>query len=151
MSRSIELSTMIETLIVSKPINPGQLLERVVDSRVGGIASFVGTVRNSSGKKEREGSVVRLEYEAYTPMAEGEMQKIAQEAVEKFGVVRVIVHHRVGRLQVTDVAVCIAVATPHRDAAFEACRYVIEELKKRVPIWKKEIFNDGAEWVDPRP
>ncbi|MGE3802515.1 MAG: molybdenum cofactor biosynthesis protein MoaE [Candidatus Kapaibacterium sp.] len=142
---------MIETLIVSEPINPGRLVEWVVDPGVGGIASFVGTVRNSSGKRERGEQVERLEYEAYTPMAEGEMQKIAQEAVEKFGVVKVIVHHRVGVLQISEVAVCIAVGTPHRDAAFDACRYLIEELKKRVPIWKKEVFNDGAEWVDPRP
>ncbi|MCB0710973.1 MAG: molybdenum cofactor biosynthesis protein MoaE [Ignavibacteriae bacterium] len=142
---------MIETVIVSEPINPGRLVERVVDPSVGGIASFVGTVRDSSGKRERGERVKRLEYEAYTPMAEGEMQKIAREAVERFGVVKVIVHHRVGVLQISEVAVCIAVGTPHRDAAFDACRYLIEELKKRVPIWKKEVFNDGAEWVDPRP
>ena len=142
---------MIETLVLSEPVNPGDIIDRVSDPSVGGITAFTGTVRQSSSMKEREGRVVRLEYEAYVPMAEAEMSRIASEAVEKFGVVNLIVHHRVGELQVGEIAVCIAAAAGHRDAAFAGCRYMIEELKKRVPIWKKEIFADGAEWVDQHP
>ena len=142
---------MIESLVTSEPLDPSSLCQRAQSPEVGAIVPFIGTVRISSGMKEREGKVVRLEYEAYVPMAEQEMKKIGEEAAEKFGAVHVLTHHRVGVLEPGEAAVCIVVATPHRSEGFDGCRYVIEELKKRVPIWKKEVFADGAEWVDPRP
>ncbi|MCE2503310.1 MAG: molybdenum cofactor biosynthesis protein MoaE [Chlorobi bacterium] len=142
---------MIECLVTSSPIDVGEISQRVGDRRAGAVVTFVGTVRLSSSMKDRDGEVVRLEYEAYGPMAEQEMRKIAQEAIEQFDVLNLILHHRVGVLIIGEVAVCIAVTTPHREDAFDGCRYVIEELKKRVPIWKKEVFIDGAEWVDLHP
>ncbi len=142
---------MIETLIVSEPIDVAAISRRVIDPAAGGTALFIGTVRQSSGNRERQGRVIRLEYEAYVPMAEKEMNRIACDVLAGFGGTNLILHHRVGTLQITDIAVCVAVSTPHRGAAFDACRRVIEELKKHVPIWKKEVFEDGAEWVDPRP
>ena len=92
-----------------------------------------------------------MEYEAYAPMAEAVIGEILAEAQAAFGILHGVVEHRVGELVVGDVAVVVAVATPHRAAAFDACRYVIEELKQRAPIWKREVFRDGAEWVNARP
>ncbi len=141
---------MIECHVVEDIIDVGELITAAGDPGIGAISSFVGTVRNTSGG-ERRGGVERLEYEAYVPMAESEMRAIAEEAAERFGAHNVLVKHRVGRLTIGDIAVVVAVSTPHRAAAFDACRYVIEELKQRVPIWKREIFDDGAEWVNARP
>jgi molybdopterin synthase catalytic subunit len=84
-------------------------------------------------------------------MAESQMLTIADEALVKHHLERVIVHHRIGKLEIGDIAVGIACSAAHRPEAFAGCRYIIEELKNRVPIWKKEVFADGAEWVDPRP
>ena len=113
----------------------------------GGIDVFIGTVRNATKGK----AVVRLEFEAYEKMAISEMGKIANQAFEKWPVQKVSIHHRTGVLQVGEVPVIIAVAAAHRDAAFEACRYIIDTLKKTVPIWKKEIFEDGEVWVSATP
>lgn len=126
-------------------IDPGSVIASVRTPAHGGIASFVGFVRD-----HHEGrSVLRLEYSAYTSMAEAEMARITAEAGERWGA-KVSVVHRTGRLEVGEVAVAIAASTPHRAAAFEACRFVIEELKRRVPIWKREHFADGTSvWVDP--
>ena len=130
--------------LTNAAIDPGTVIGSVRTPTHGGIASFVGFVRDHHGGR----SVVRLEYSAYAPMAEAEMERIAAEAGERWAA-NVSVVHRLGRLEVGEVAVAIAVSTPHRAAAFEACRYVIEELKRRVPIWKKEFFADGTvEWVD---
>src|ERR1700709_2500094 len=113
----------------------------------GGIDVFIGTVRNATkGKK-----VLKLEFEAYEKMAMAEMEKIAKQAIEKWPVQKLLIHHRTGVLQVGDVPVIIAVSAAHRDAAFEACRYVIDTLKQTVPIWKKEIFEDGEVWVAAHP
>ncbi|NET40307.1 MAG: molybdenum cofactor biosynthesis protein MoaE, partial [Cyanothece sp. SIO1E1] len=113
----------------------------------GGTVVFVGTVRDQTkGKK-----VVRLEFEAYKPMAISEMRKIAEAAKEKWSAHKIAIHHRVGVLDIGEIAVIIAVATPHRKAAFEACEYAIDTLKETVPIWKKEIFEDGEVWVAAHP
>lgn len=131
--------------LVETAIDPGVVLASVQTPSHGGIASFVGFVRDHQHGRE----VVRLDYSAYGPMAEEEMARIGAEASRRWGA-QVSVLHRVGGLEVGDVAVAIAVSTPHRAAAFDACRYVIEELKRRVPIWKREYFSDGSvEWVDP--
>jgi molybdopterin synthase catalytic subunit len=141
---------MIECRVVSTAIDTCELISRASDERSGATSVFVGTARNTSAER-LDGAVTRLEYEAYVPMAEKELEAIASEAVESFGALHVLVHHRVGVLALGEAAVAVVVATAHRAAAFDACRFVIEELKKRVPIWKKEVFVDGAEWVNARP
>lgn len=113
----------------------------------GGLAFFVGTVRNHN-KGE---SVVRLDFEAYGPMAVKELQKIADAALEEFGVERIYVSHREGTLEIGEIAVVIGVASHHRKAAFAACEYVIDTLKETVPIWKKEFLPDGSYWVNAHP
>ena len=113
----------------------------------GGIDVFIGTVRNATKGKP----VLRLEFEAYEPMAIREMERIAQQAIEMFAVQKIALHHRTGILQVGEAAVVIAVSAPHRAAAFEACRYCIDTLKDTVPIWKKEVFEDGEVWVAAHP
>ncbi len=113
----------------------------------GGIDVFLGTVRNATKGKR----VVRLEFEAYKSMAIKEMEKIADQAFDKWPAQKILIHHREGVLQIGEVAVIIAVSAAHRDAAFEACRYIIDTLKETVPIWKKEIFEDGEVWVAAHP
>ncbi|MCI4667269.1 MAG: molybdenum cofactor biosynthesis protein MoaE [Bacteroidia bacterium] len=113
----------------------------------GAIDIFVGTVRNQTKGK----AVVRLDFEAYKPMALKEMTKIAEQAAEKWPVDKIAIYHRVGSLDIGDIAVVIAVSTPHRQASFEACKYAIDTLKETVPIWKKEIFEDGEVWVAAHP
>ena len=95
--------------------------------------------------------VIRLEFEAYEPMALAEMEKIVKQAFEKWPVQKALIHHRTGVLKVGEVPVIIAVAATHRAAAFDACRFIIDTLKQTVPIWKKEIFEDGEVWVAAHP
>jgi molybdopterin synthase catalytic subunit len=131
--------------LTSEPITVDPLIQAVLSPSRGGVATFLGIVRDHHAGQ----SVVELDYEAYGPMAEAECSRIVAEAEAKWPV-RVAVQHRVGRLVIGDTAVAIAAAGAHRDEAFEACRYVIEELKRRVPIWKRERYSDGSEaWVDP--
>ena len=133
--------------IITDTINIQHCIDAVMLPECGGIDVFIGTVRNATkGKK-----VVRLEFEAYQKMAIDEMQKIASDAFEKWPVQKVVIHHRTGVLQVGEVPVVIAVAAAHRAAAFDACRYIIDTLKQTVPIWKKEIFEDGEVWVAAHP
>jgi molybdopterin synthase catalytic subunit len=113
----------------------------------GGIDVFIGTVRNQTKGK----NVMRLDFEAYEPMAIAEMEKIAAEAFEKWSVQKVLIHHRTGVLQIGEVPVLIAVSAAHRAAAFDACRFIIDALKQTVPIWKKEFFEDGEVWVGSTP
>lgn len=114
---------------------------------VGGIASFVGTVRNQTKGK----SVLKLDFEAYEPMAISEMRKIAEQALSKFEIKKIAIHHRTGSLKVGEVPVIITASSAHRKAAFEACQFAIDTLKETVPIWKKEIFEDGEVWVSATP
>jgi molybdopterin synthase catalytic subunit len=139
------LSTQIE--ISDKALNVQSCIDWVMTPQSGGIDVFIGTVRDSTkGKK-----VLRLEFEAYEPMALKEMEKIAAQAFENWPVQKLLIHHRTGVLEVGEVPVVIAVSCAHRDAAFEACRFVIDTLKQTVPIWKKEIFEDGETWVAAHP
>ncbi|HXW96119.1 MAG TPA: molybdenum cofactor biosynthesis protein MoaE [Gemmatimonadales bacterium] len=127
------------------PIDPTALVAAVSGAELGGVATFLGVVRNHQDGQP----VLRLEYSAYEAMAEAESARIVAEAVERWPV-RVALRHRLGELAIGEVAVAIAVGSAHRAPAFEACRYVIEEVKRRVPIWKKEFFADGSvRWVDP--
>ena len=131
--------------LTSAPLDLDRLVARVVSPERGGVATFTGVVRNHHDGR----SVLRLEYSAYDAMAEAECDRIVGEA-ERQWPVRVAAEHRTGRLEVGDAAVMIAAAGAHRQEAFDACRYVIEELKRRAPIWKCEHFADGtASWVDP--
>lgn len=129
--------------LTESPIDLSTLLARVQSPSRGGVACFLGTVRNHHAGRE----VLRLEYSAYTPMAEAMCARIMAETQSHWQVA-VALEHRVGPLRIGDAAVGVAVASAHRDEAFQACRYVIEELKRRVPIWKKEHYADGSvAWV----
>lgn len=118
-------------------------------NHAGAICTFLGVVRDHSTDPQgrTHSDILELNYEAYAPMAERELARICAEATEKWGATCAVTH-RIGLLKVGEASVAIAVATPHRAAAFEACRYVIEELKKRVPIWKKETAASGFWWVE---
>lgn len=132
--------------IVARPIDVSSILAEVGSPSYGATALFLGTVRNENDGR----SVTGIEYAAYLGMAEAELRRIADEAVKRFGTESLVVEHRVGVLEVGDVSVAVAVAHTHRASALDATRYVIEQLKKRVPIWKRERYSDGTrEWVDP--
>jgi molybdopterin synthase catalytic subunit len=130
-----------------RPLDAGEVMARVAGPGTGGIVVFVGAVRDEA----RGRSIRHLEYEAYPGMAEREMERIAGEAGERWPGVRVAIAHRTGRLEVGEVAVVVAAGAPHRAEAFAACRFAIDSLKERVPIWKKEFTSDGEYWVDEHP
>ena len=135
---------MIET--TEKKIDVAVLLESVLVPEAGGIDIFLGTTRNhSKGKK-----VVRWEYEAYIPMAVSIMRQIENEIRERWDIHKISIIHRIGVVPLEEASVGIAVSASHRNEAFEACRYAIDQVKKSAPIWKKEIFENGEAWVDPR-
>ena len=119
------------------------VISDVEDERAGAIATFQGTVRRQSRGRE----VIALEYEAYGGMAEKVMAEIAERVKDRYDVCEVAVAHRVGRCEVGEVSVAIAVSAPHRQDALSACRDVIDELKERVPLWKKELYEGGEEWI----
>lgn len=119
----------------------------VHDASCGGIALFVGTVRNKTQKKE----VTLLDFSAYKEMAIQEMKKIATNALKQFDILKIAIHHAEGTLNIGEIPVIIAASSPHRKAAFEACQYAIDTLKETVPIWKKEHFIDGEVWVNSTP
>jgi molybdopterin synthase catalytic subunit len=133
---------MIE--ITAEKIDVETIIGSVGAPEAGGIALFLGTTRNNSDGKK----VQSLAYEAYVPMAIKMMGDIANEIHKRWNVHNVSIVHRVGDVPVSEASVVIAVSAAHRNAALESCRYAIDELKKRVPIWKKEIFENGAEWVE---
>jgi molybdopterin synthase catalytic subunit len=131
-------------VLTDQPIRLDPLIDQVRAPDRGGIAIFLGLVRDHHQGR----GVLGLDYSAYGEMAERETARIIAEAEGRGA--RVVVQHRTGALTVGDTAVAVVAASAHRAEAFEACRYVIEELKKRVPVWKKELFVDGTvEWVDP--
>jgi molybdopterin synthase catalytic subunit/molybdopterin converting factor small subunit len=133
--------------ISDRPLDPAAVARRVAGPGMGGLVSFVGAVRD-----EARGRAIRhLEYEAYPGMAEREMERIAAEASARWPRARVAIEHRVGHLEVGEIAVVVVAAAPHRDDAFAACRFAIDTLKQRVPIWKKEFASDGEYWVDDHP
>jgi molybdopterin synthase catalytic subunit len=127
-----------------RPLDVGAVVARVLGPDAGGLVTFVGTVRDAS----RGRAIRHLEYEAYSGMAEREMERIADAAAAQWPGARVAMAHRTGRLAIGDVAVVIAAAAPHRAEAFAACRYAIDTLKRDVPIWKKEVAVDGEYWVE---
>lgn len=129
--------------LTREPIDEVAAREAVAAPECGAVTIFAGVVRNHSRGRE----VRYLEYEAYEPMALKQMQRIAEEAAQRWGA-RVAMVHRLGRMDVGETSVFIAVATPHREQAFEACRWCIDTLKERVPIWKKEVCPDGTYWIE---
>ena len=136
---------MIRSAIVEREIDIPAVIDSVKSNDAGAVSVFIGTVRDVSDGR----GVARLEYEAYRAMAERELAAIVDEAVDRFAVRSIVAEHRVGELVVGEVSVAIASAHAHRSAAIECTHFVIEEIKKRVPIWKREHFADGTqEWVD---
>ncbi|MEO9176685.1 MAG: molybdenum cofactor biosynthesis protein MoaE [Gaiellales bacterium] len=129
--------------VSSDPLDLGRLLDRVADPGAGAIATFVGTVRN----RARGRDVVWLEYEAFEEMAVLELEKVARDVVSQHGCIRAAIAHRTGRCEVGEASVAIAVSAAHRHAALAACQQAIDTLKLTVPIWKKERYADGEEWV----
>ena len=141
------MNDRIQILLTKEPLSLSDCELFVAEEQVGGIVHFVGTVRNNTKGKP----VKALDFEAYEPMARSEMSKIALAAIEKFEVRKVAIHHRIGHLKIGEVPVIIAVSSAHRKAAFAACAYCIDTLKETVPIWKKELFEDGEVWVSATP
>jgi molybdopterin synthase catalytic subunit len=137
----------IEIFLSDTPLSISDCENAVLTPEAGGSVVFIGTVRNKTQAK----SVKRLEFEAYAPMAISEMHKIAERALAEFSISKVAIYHRVGMLDIGDIPVVIAVSAPHRGAAFDACAFCIDTLKQTVPIWKKEIFEDGEIWVAAHP
>jgi len=136
----------MRSAIADHVIDPAALTAEVAHDRNGATVLFLGTVRETNDGR----SVTGIEYSAYRSMAERELAAIVAEASREFGTSDIVVEHRVGTLDIGEVSVAIAVAHPHRGAAYDASRYVIEHIKRRVPIWNREHYSDGTrEWVDP--
>ena len=133
--------------ITEKPIDVQKVIDIASSLGAGAVNVFVGTVRNTANSK----NVLWLEYEAYEAMAVAEIKKIIEEASRRWGLLGWAVSHRIGTLKPGEVSVVIAVSTPHRKDSFEACHFIIDELKAHAPIWKKEVFEDGEEWVSASP
>ncbi len=141
------MKNKISIKITSKKLNMQTCYDLVSDDSSGGIAFFVGTVRNITKGK----TVNQLDFSSYETMAEKEMKKIALQTFKKYDIIKIAIHHAVGELQIGDIPVIIAVSSAHRGAAFDACQYTIDTLKQTVPIWKKEHFDDGEVWVNTHP
>ncbi len=141
------MATAHTVQLTHETIDLTAVLDAVEGEAEGAAVLFVGRVRDHTGERE----VTQLDYDAYGPMALSEMEALAEEASRTLGAVRVAIVHRTGRLPLGAVAVAIAVSSGHRPAAFAACRWLIDTLKERVPIWKKEFFADGSEWISDRP
>jgi molybdopterin synthase catalytic subunit/molybdopterin converting factor small subunit len=125
------------------PVNLSAVVVAVVDERAGAIATFLGTVRAQSRGRD----VIALEYEAYEEMAEDVMAEIAEDVKRRYDLCKVAISHRVGRVEIGETSVAIAVSAPHRHDALAACKDVIDTLKARVPLWKKELYEGGEEWI----
>ena len=129
--------------VTDKPIHLQELVDFVTDPEAGAVATFIGTTRNNNEGRR----VIALDYEAYPEMAEKELARLGEEASKKWRICRMAIVHRVGPVQITEPSVMIAVSAAHREAAFTACRFAIEEIKRTVPIWKKEVYEGGEIWI----
>lgn len=130
-------------VITDQPIVPEEVTDKVIRREAGAITLFIGTVREiTQGRR-----TLYLDYEAYPSMAVVQLERIGQEVRDKWPNTRTAVTHRIGRLMISDIAVVIAVSSPHRKAAYEANEYIIERIKQIVPIWKREQWEDGTEWI----
>ncbi len=133
---------MIE--ITHEPLNPEAITAKVFDAANGAVVTFLGTTRGRTASR----NVLHLEYEAYTPMAEKKLVEVTEEMRSKFSVEDVFIAHRLGRLEIEEISLVVAVASPHRKDAFAACQYAVDRIKETVPIWKKEFFEGGEVWVE---
>ena len=129
--------------VTDRPLNLQELVDFVTDPEAGAIATFIGTTRNNNEGRR----VVALDYDAYAEMAEKELRRIGDDANKKWQLCRMAIVHRIGPVQITQASVMIAVSSAHREAGFAACRFAIEEIKKTVPIWKKELYEGGELWI----
>jgi len=129
--------------LVDGPLDIAAVLREVEEPEAGAVASFVGTVR----RRSRDRDVGHLEYEAYEEMAEPMLTSLGAELTERHGLCAVAIHHRLGRVEIGQASVVIAVSAPHRSAALDACREAIETLKATIPLWKKEVYAGGEEWI----
>ena len=133
--------------ITDQPIDVQKVIDAANSLEAGAVNAFIGTIRDNAKKKR----VVRLEYEAYNSMAIAEIQKVIDEACAKWSLLGWSIVHRVGILEPGEVAVVVAISTAHRKESFEACQFIIDNVKAKAPIWKKEVFEDGEEWVAAHP
>jgi molybdopterin synthase catalytic subunit len=129
--------------LVAEPLDVAAVLREVESPEAGALASFVGTVR----RRSRDRDVLHLDYEAYEEMAEEMLAQLGAALTERHGLTAVAIHHRLGRVEIGDPSVVIAVSAPHRAAALVACREAIETLKTSIPLWKKEVYEGGEEWI----
>jgi MoaE-MoaD fusion protein len=129
--------------ISSEPLELERVVEEAASDDAGAVATFVGTVR----RRSRDRDVVHLEYEAFEEMAEPMLARLADELTAKHGLSKVAIHHRIGRVEIGEPSVVIAVSAPHRAAALDACREAIDTLKETIPLWKKEVYVGGEEWI----
>jgi molybdopterin synthase catalytic subunit/molybdopterin converting factor small subunit len=129
--------------VTEEPLSLETVVAEVADERAGGIATFTGTVRRQSRGRE----VMHLEYEAYAEMAEDVMARLAADLQARHELCGIAIHHRVGRVELGEASVVIAVSAPHRQDALAACREAIDTLKQSVPLWKKEVYEGGEEWI----
>lgn len=141
------MTTTTNIQILSGELRVDEIRRFIQDDVCGGMVLFIGNVRNQTANKK----VLHLEFEAYEPMALKELSKIAANIFTMWPAAKVAIHHRIGLLRIGESAVVIGVSCPHRKEAFDACSYAIDELKKTVPIWKKEVFEDGEVWVASHP
>jgi molybdopterin synthase catalytic subunit len=129
--------------ISAQPLDVAAVIDEASSDDAGAVASFVGTVR----RRSRDRDVLHLEYEAFEEMAEPMLARLAASLTEKHGLSKVAIHHRIGRVEIGEPSVVIAVSAPHRAAALDACREAIDTLKETIPLWKKEVYAGGEEWI----
>ena len=133
--------------VTADELDPGRVAEHVRRDDAGAVALFYGVVRDHN----RGRRVMHLEYDAYPEMATKVMRQIAAEVKERFGVAEIAIQHRTGRLGIGETSLLVAVSSAHRKEAFEACQALVDRFKETVPVWKKEVFEDGEEWVEGDP
>ena len=138
------MATMDFAQITTDPIDITTVARRMVPPECGATVTLDGYVRQFTKGRE----TLYLEYEAYEPMAIKEMEKLVKAAHDQFEIANVGIVHRLGKLEIGETSVVISVAAPHRKSAFAACEWLIRELKRTVPIWKKEVYSDGEEWIE---
>src|SRR3954451_22771140 len=129
--------------VTHQPIDLNELVHYVADPEAGAVVPFIGTTRNNNDGRK----VIALDYEAYPEMAEKELARVGEEATKRWAICRMAIVHRLGPVQITEPSVIIAISSAHREGAFAACRFAIEEIKRIVPIWKKEVYEGGEIWI----
>ena len=130
--------------ITNDPLDPDSITARVRSVHNGAIVTFLGTIREDAGDRK----VLYLEYEAYRPMADNKLRDVVKELQSRWNVQQVAIYHRIGKVMVGDVSLVVSVGTPHRPEAFDAIQHSVNLIKNQVPIWKKEVFEDGEVWVE---